>query len=97
VSVNGCFPSTGNLFTCSSYTGTAQNSGAGCATHVNGVTTTYDATTRGQVATSGWTYAPTVRAGESFAYSGSALTVTGPLTGGWFYTTTIAWDNVRCP
>jgi|SRR6185369_10947549 len=97
LTVTGCSASTGNLFSCGGYSGTALNSGPGCATHVNGVTTSYDATTRAQVGTSGWTYSNTVRPGETLAYSGSSLIVTGPLTGGWYYTTALAWDNVKCP
>lgn len=97
LAVTACTPSTGNLFSCFSYSGTATNSGSGCATHLNGVTTSYDATTRTQVGNSGWSYASTVRPGETISYTGFSLLVTGPLTGGWFYTTTIAWDNVKCP
>lgn len=97
LSVTGCLPSTGNLYSCVGFAGAAVNSGPGCATGVRGLTTSYDATTRAQVASSNWAYAPMVRPGESFGYNGITLVITGPVTGGWYYTTTISWDNVKCP
>lgn len=98
LTVTGCLgPSTTNLFTCGFYAGLATNSGSGCATSIRGTTVTYDATTRQQVGSSGWSYGATVRPGEQISYAGVSLIVTGPLSGGWYYTTTVAWDNVKCP
>jgi hypothetical protein len=97
LSVTGCLAGTGSLYTCAGYSGAANNSGAGCAVNVKGVVTSFDATTRAQVGTSGWTYGSLVRPGETIAYSGLSLIVTGPLTGGWYYTTTLAWDTAKCP
>lgn len=97
LSVTGCVPSTGNLYSCVGFSGAAVNSGAGCASGVRGLTTSFDATTRAMVATSNWSYTPIVRPGESFGYNGLSLIVTGPVTGGWFYTTTMSWDTVKCP
>jgi hypothetical protein len=97
LNVTGCTASTGNLFSCFGYSGAAQNSGTGCASGVRGVTTTYDSATRAQVGVSNWSYNPVVRPNEQIAYNGISLLVTGPLTGGWYYTTTMSWDNVKCP
>ncbi len=97
LSVTSCFAGTNGLFTCSGYSGTALNTGTGCAANVRGVTTTFDATTRAQTGTSGWTYAAMVKPGEQFAYTGTTLVLQGPLVGGWAYTSSISWDAVRCP
>lgn len=96
LSVNGCFASSGTLFNCISYSGAALNSGTGCATNIRGVVTTFDAVTRVQTGASGWTYTATVRPGEQIAYTGVSIVVAGPLSGGWYYTTTVSWDNVKC-
>jgi hypothetical protein len=61
------------------------------------VTTTFNINTRAQVGVSNWSYGAIVRPGEQFAYNGAVLQVVGPLSGGWSYTTTMSWDNVRCP
>lgn len=97
LSVTGCLPSSANLYSCVGFAGAAVNSGPGCATGIRGLTTSYDATTKTQVASSNWAYTPMVRPGESFGYNGVTLVITGPVTGGWFYTTTMSWDNVKCP
>lgn len=97
LTVTGCLQSaTSNLFNCANYSGVATNSGSGCAANVRGVTTTFDATTRQQTGSSGWSYGTMVRSGEQISYAGGSILVTGPLSGGWFYTTTVTWDNVAC-
>jgi len=97
LSVTGCTLGANNLYTCLVFSGAAQNTGSGCASGVRGLTTSYDATTRAQVASSNWSYPSVVRAGEQFGYNGAVLIVPGPLTTGWFYTTTMSWDTVKCP
>lgn len=87
----------GNVYSCFAYNGAATNTGGGCASGVRGVTTTYDVTTRAMIDASNWSYGNVVRPNEQIVYNGLALRVVAPLTGGWYYTTTIAWDNVRCP
>lgn len=97
LTVTSCFASTGTLFNCIGYNGLAQNTGTGCAANVRGVTTSFDSATRVQTGSSGWTYSATVRPGEQIAYNGLSLIVAGPLSGGWFYSTSVTWDNVKCP
>lgn len=94
--VQTCSAITATWYSCFSYTGTVKNVGTGCASGVRGVTKTFDATTRAQVGSSEWFYSPRVRANEEISYTGVNLVVAGPLTGGWFYTTTASWDNVAC-
>ncbi len=96
LTVQSCTASTPPLFNCFSYTGSMRNNGSGCAGNVRGVTKTFATSTQNQVGTSSWSYTPRVRPSEEIVYAGLNLVVPGPLTGGWFYTTTASWDNVSC-
>lgn len=87
---------------CLLFNGTAQNQGLGCATGVRGVVTTYvnlgNAVTGTQVGSAAWSYSgPTLRPGETIAFSGGPLTVATPLFGGWLYRNTITFSSVKCP
>lgn len=97
LTVTSCTAGSNGLFTCFGYSGTALNSGPGCAINVRGVTLALDAVTRGQTGSSGWSYSAMVRQGETIAYGGGPLVLQGPLSGGWVYTTTVSWDNTKCP
>lgn len=96
LTVTGCVI-TGAFFNCADYSGAATNTGSGCAVNVRGVVTTVDAVTKNQTGTSGWSYGAMVRPGERIAYAGKSILVQGPLSGGWAYTTTLAWDSMKCP
>lgn len=95
--VQTCTQVSSSLANCFSYTGSLKNSGTGCASNLRGVTKTFVAGTQTQIGSSEWTYSNTVRANEEVAYIGFNLAVPLPLTGGWVYTTTPSWDNVKCP
>lgn len=93
----GCFfTSDPTLAVCSVFNGVAQNTGAGCATNVRGVLTTYTVPGNLQVGSAAWSRAGIVRPNEQIAFSGGPLTVGVPLTGGWMYLSNITWDNVAC-
>ena len=82
----------GTTATCTSFNGTMQNNGSGCAGNIRGTTITYF-TGGAQVGSASWTYSYTVRPGETFSFTGGQLTV--PVSG-FQYTTTATWDDVRC-
>lgn len=92
-----CLPAGATLSRCTTFSGTAMNTGAGCASGVHGVITTYAVPGNGQIGSAGWSYTgPTVKAGESIAFTGGPLTVGVPLSGGWVYLNAITFDSVRC-
>lgn len=94
--VQGCTP-TNDLYTCQTYTGTLINQATGCAQNLRGVVSTYLTGTETRIGTSEWSYPHQVRANETVVYTGENLIVHAPLTGGWFYRTTVTWDAIRCP
>jgi hypothetical protein len=78
---------------CPSFSGTLQNTGAGCAVNARRVTTIFNQANQ-QIGSAGWSYANTVSPGEQFAYSGGAINV--PTNSSILFTTSPSWDNVRC-
>lgn len=83
--------------TCTSFSGTMQNTGTGCASNIRGTTIAYTSADV-QVGVASWTYGATVRPNEVFVYYGGALTVPSgnSTTPAWRYSTTATWDNVSC-
>jgi hypothetical protein len=92
----GCFNGGSNLFTCSSFSGPMQNTGAGCASNIHGVTLTFVAGTTTQVGSADWTFTGTLQPGQIGTYVGGAITLPGPLVGGWTYGTQIEFTSVAC-
>lgn len=95
LSVQGCQTvSVTGLFTCTSFTGTLINNGAGCASSVSGSTTTSLISTGMQIGAAEWSYPNLVRPGEQFTYSGGSIAIAN--TNLWVYSTVPAWTNVPC-
>jgi len=75
------------------FSGTARNTGTGCAENVRGVTKVVDAAGVQVGATAAWSYLSRVRAGETFVYRECCLSPgLAPVT----YSTAISWDTVWC-
>lgn len=74
----------------------AINNGGGCASNVRGTVTSYsDQALTQQVGTASFSYAQTLRVGETFVATGSGLSVLNSGTT-YYRQPTFAWDNVRC-
>lgn len=98
LSTVGCLiGATPSLASCATFNGVAMNTGAGCASAVRGVITTYTVPGNQQIGSASWSYTgPTVKAGESIAFNGGPLSIGVPLIGGWVYLNAITFDSVRC-
>lgn len=93
ITIDGCVQTSATRFSCS-YHGIAQNTGPGCAANVRGIVKTFLPNDAAVLGASAFTYAPSVRVGEQFIYSGVDLTV--PDVNGWTFDVTFGFDSVLC-
>jgi hypothetical protein len=88
---------TGSATAQCAFTGVMVDTGTGCAANVRGTTTAArDNAGSQQTGTAPWSYGAIVRPGEQFSYQLSTLLAI-PSAGEFFWQSTAAWDDVRCP
>lgn len=92
---SACGPTAGGDGIACQFAGTAQNTGAGCASSISGQTFIYRPNSSAALDVKNWTYAGTVRPASTFTYGADGLMV--PAAAGGTYATTFAFTSVACP
>ena len=93
LTVSSCAPDVPQDFFSCSFSGVAQNIGAGCATNLHGVSKSFGPDRSVQLGEASWSFNSVVQPGEQIVYKGCCLIA--PQTN-WFYVTSFVFDTASC-